>query len=165
MKARLHLIAAYIIISGCITLIAIAAPTLPNNGPRISKDALENSVFQYYTLANEGLVAEDYSRTLQAALNLQSSIIKAPIASKSKKLLQAVTLFAAAKNLEDQREQFKKLSISMWEYLKQTKQSSSKVYYQYCPMAKAYWVSEISEIRNPYYGSNMLDCGRTVESR
>jgi hypothetical protein len=30
---------------------------------------------------------------------------------------------------------------------------------QYCPMKKASWLSDSKDIRNPYYGANMLDCG------
>jgi Cu(I)/Ag(I) efflux system membrane fusion protein len=28
----------------------------------------------------------------------------------------------------------------------------------------AYWLSEIEEIRNPYFGEKMLSCGETIES-
>jgi Cu(I)/Ag(I) efflux system membrane fusion protein len=42
------------------------------------------------------------------------------------------------------------------------------VYYQYCPMANgnkgAYWLSEINEIKNPYFGEKMLSCGETRET-
>jgi membrane fusion protein, copper/silver efflux system len=33
----------------------------------------------------------------------------------------------------------------------------------YCPMAKAEWLQTSEEIRNPYYGSEMLECG-TIKS-
>ena len=32
----------------------------------------------------------------------------------------------------------------------------------YCPMAKKYWLQRGEEIRNPFYGASMLDCGRFV---
>ncbi|HEY3381188.1 MAG TPA: SCO family protein [Vicinamibacterales bacterium] len=32
----------------------------------------------------------------------------------------------------------------------------------YCPMAKKYWLQIGEEIRNPFYGKSMLDCGRIV---
>jgi Cu(I)/Ag(I) efflux system membrane fusion protein len=41
-------------------------------------------------------------------------------------------------------------------------------YYQFCPMAfddkGAYWLSEIKEIRNPYFGKKMNVCGETKET-
>lgn len=39
------------------------------------------------------------------------------------------------------------------------------VYYQYCPMKKAYWLSMEKEIKNPYYGSSMLTCGKVIETK
>ncbi len=38
------------------------------------------------------------------------------------------------------------------------------VYYQYCPMYKAGWLSNTEEVNNPYYGSKMLKCGSTKET-
>jgi len=42
------------------------------------------------------------------------------------------------------------------------------VYYQFCPMANgnqgATWLSEIEDIRNPYFGDAMLSCGETRET-
>ncbi len=37
---------------------------------------------------------------------------------------------------------------------------NNKVYEIYCPMAKATWLSNHSEVRNPYFGSKMLNCGK-----
>ncbi len=33
----------------------------------------------------------------------------------------------------------------------------------YCPMARKYWLQNGDAIRNPYYGKDMLECGRIVE--
>jgi len=33
------------------------------------------------------------------------------------------------------------------------------LYLQYCPMADAFWISNKTVIRNPYYGNSMLECG------
>jgi hypothetical protein len=30
----------------------------------------------------------------------------------------------------------------------------------YCPMVKASWLQKEDKIRNPYYGSTMLECGQ-----
>lgn len=46
--------------------------------------------------------------------------------------------------------------------------SHGTVYYQYCPMARgekgAYWLSDIKEIKNPYFGDAMLTCGETRDT-
>ena len=41
-----------------------------------------------------------------------------------------------------------------------------RIYQLHCPMAfdgaGADWFSEVSEVRNPYYGDKMLTCGKVV---
>lgn len=70
-----------------------------------------------------------------------------------------------ATNLNRQREAFSPLSASMYELIKYFG-SSKPVYREYCPMALndqgAMWLSGEEEIRNPYFGDEMLECG-TVE--
>ncbi len=45
--------------------------------------------------------------------------------------------------------------------------ANQKLYHDYCPMynegKSGYWLSEIKEIRNPYYGSEMLECGGMIK--
>ncbi len=71
------------------------------------------------------------------------------------------------KDTEHQREHFISLSKSMYELIKAAKHAET-VYYQHCPMADdgkgANWLSKESAIKNPYYGSQMLTCGKTVET-
>jgi hypothetical protein len=66
-----------------------------------------------------------------------------------------------------QRDHFMTLSKNVYELLKVSK-SATPVYYQFCPMANkgkgANWLSLESGIKNPYYGSQMLTCGKTVET-
>ena len=42
------------------------------------------------------------------------------------------------------------------------------IYYQYCPMYNggkgANWLSKENTVKNPYYGSMMLTCGKVVET-
>jgi hypothetical protein len=47
---------------------------------------------------------------------------------------------------------------------KAVKLSSEPVYQVYCPMKKANWLSSSKEIKNPYFGSAMLTCGKVVET-
>ena len=59
------------------------------------------------------------------------------------------------------------LSKNMYELIKVVKPAET-VYYQFCPMANdgkgANWLSKESGVKNPYYGSQMLSCGKTVET-
>ena len=71
------------------------------------------------------------------------------------------------KDANKQRIFLDRLSKNVYELLKVSK-TASPVYYQFCPMANdgkgANWLSKDSEIKNPYYGSMMMSCGKTVET-
>lgn len=62
-------------------------------------------------------------------------------------------------DLAHQREHFVKLSSNMYSLVFGFKANETDAYLQYCPMKKATWLSKNKEIRNPYYGKRMLDCG------
>ncbi len=69
--------------------------------------------------------------------------------------------------IEHQREHFISLSSNMFQLLKQF-QLQSNIYYEFCPMANdnkgAYWISENSQIENPYFGKKMPGCGSVKDS-
>lgn len=66
-----------------------------------------------------------------------------------------------------QRDHFVTLSTAIYKLQKVSK-TEIPVYYQFCPMANggkgANWLSKEKPIKNPYYGSQMLSCGKTVET-
>jgi hypothetical protein len=74
---------------------------------------------------------------------------------------------ANTKDLARQREHFMSLSKNIYALMKVAKYEQP-VYYQFCPMANdgkgANWLSKDTTIKNPYYGSQMLGCGKTVET-
>ncbi|HEY1025575.1 MAG TPA: hypothetical protein VGE26_10450, partial [Sphingobacteriaceae bacterium] len=59
------------------------------------------------------------------------------------------------------------LTSEVEKLIKASKIKSGTVYKQYCPMAYdgngAYWLANESDIRNPYYGDEMLECGEVKE--
>jgi len=71
------------------------------------------------------------------------------------------------KDVKHQRDHFNTLSKNIYALLKVSKQETP-TYYQFCPMANngkgANWLSKESAIQNPYYGSKMLSCGKTMET-
>ncbi len=67
-------------------------------------------------------------------------------------------------DLKKQREQFARLSTNMITLAKAVKLGSQPAYETYCPMKKASWLSDSKTIKNPYYGSAMLNCGNVVET-
>ena len=71
------------------------------------------------------------------------------------------------KDAGHQRDHFATLSKSIYELIKVSKQDTP-TYFQHCPMANkgkgADWLSKENTIKNPYFGSMMLSCGKTVET-
>jgi len=74
---------------------------------------------------------------------------------------------ATSTSIEKQRNAFMDLSANIYDLIKVSKQEIP-TYYQHCPMANdgkgANWLSKENTIKNPYYGSQMLTCGKTVET-
>lgn len=71
---------------------------------------------------------------------------------------------ADTKDLKQQRAYFANFSVNMAAVAKAVKLTDKPVYYAYCPMKKAYWLSSEKAIKNPYYGSSMLTCGEVTET-
>jgi hypothetical protein len=67
-----------------------------------------------------------------------------------------------SKDINHQREHFVSLSTNLFKLARQVKLSSQPIYEDYCPMKKAYWLSSDTAIRNPYFGSSMLTCGKVT---
>lgn len=74
---------------------------------------------------------------------------------------------ADTKDVKHQRDHFITLSKNMYSLIKVSK-PDTPTYYQFCPMANdgkgANWLSKENAVKNPYYGSQMLTCGKTVET-
>ena len=68
--------------------------------------------------------------------------------------------------IEHQREHFDMLSKDMYDLVKVSKPSQT-LYLDHCPMYNdnkgANWLSEVKEIKNPYLGKKMPECGEVKE--
>jgi hypothetical protein len=71
------------------------------------------------------------------------------------------------KEITHQRDHFMSLSKNLYAVIKVSK-SETPIYYQFCPMENkgkgANWLSLENKIKNPYYGNQMLTCGKVVET-
>lgn len=67
-------------------------------------------------------------------------------------------------DIAHQREHFATFSENFYKLAKAVKLSDKPVYYAYCPMKKSYWLSAEAAIKNPYYGNQMLTCGKVAET-
>ena len=71
-------------------------------------------------------------------------------------------------DIDEQRLEYATFNLAFYKSLKMFGLDNDTTYYQYCPMANgdqgAYWFSAEKEIRNPYFGDMMLNCGETRET-
>ena len=135
-------------------------------------------VFDAYFLLKDALVKTEG----KAAATVAKDVLTALNAVKMDELAMDVHmiwmkemngLMAGAKNISEtqdikrQREFFIPFSKSMYELIKVAKYETP-VYLQFCPMANdgkgANWLSKENAVKNPYYGSQMMTCGKTVET-
>jgi Cu(I)/Ag(I) efflux system membrane fusion protein len=70
-------------------------------------------------------------------------------------------------SLEEARKNFALYNRALYRSFKFLGHEGDPIYYQFCPMAfdnkGAYWLSETQEIRNPYFGDQMMTCGSTKD--
>ena len=79
-------------------------------------------------------------------------------------LLKSAGDISATNDIKKQRQYFAGFSEQMFALAQNVALSSRPIYKAYCPMKKAAWLSSEAAIRNPYYGSVMLTCGKVVET-
>ncbi len=71
-------------------------------------------------------------------------------------------------DIENKRMSFQIVTSDVYDLIRTVKYDKAKVYLQHCPMAfknkGADWLSNSSEIENPYLPKMMLDCGEIKDS-
>ena len=135
------------------------------------------SVFDGYFAVKDALVQTNGKLTASKAKTLASAAKAVKMEELSttahevwmkvaKTLLNDAALIAETTEPEKQRAHFISLSKSIYDLAKVSKQPTP-TYLQHCPMANdgkgADWLSREVGVKNPYYGSLMLTCGKTVE--
>ncbi|MEP0007373.1 MAG: efflux RND transporter periplasmic adaptor subunit [Balneola sp.] len=136
-----------------------------------------NEVLKEYLVLKDALVISDISKVSESAQNIQNRLDNVDMTlvegdmhvkwmSDLGKISKAGANIAQAQNLETQREEFLTLSAALIESVK-TFGVNGVVYQQFCPMTDGgkggYWLSESEEIKNPYFGEQMLKCGETIQ--
>jgi Cu(I)/Ag(I) efflux system membrane fusion protein len=138
-------------------------------------------VTDYYGL-KDALVATDAAKADEAANRLISSTdsMKSYISNDSgqaialRPYLDTISMstrqIASVKDetTEQKRIHFEKVSDAMFGMLRAANMKNAGIYRQYCPMAfndkGAYWLSDVTDIKNPYFGKKMLECGEVTDS-
>ena len=138
---------------------------------------LTNLVNQYFAL-KDALVKTDASAAADKAALLQDAIKTVDMNKLAPaehtvwmKVMNNLTTDAAAiakgKDVTKQRLAFASLSTKLYELAK-VSSFGIPIYYQHCPMFNdgkgANWLSKEKAVKNPFYGSQMITCGSTVET-
>lgn len=122
-----------------------------------------NAVYDHYIHLKNVLVKSDAKEAQVAAAALE----KALKAIGNEKGAEAAGKIAQSTSLAAQRAELNSLTTEVENTIRPGTLSSGKIYKQYCPMANdgngGYWLSAEPEIRNPYYGDDMLECGEVKE--
>jgi copper chaperone CopZ len=147
-----------------------------NTGTQVTNQLAK--VFSNYFSLKDALVSTDGNLASQKASELVKSINEIKMDKLTteehnvwmkvmKDLVFDVAHINETKEASHQRDHFVTLSKNIYELIKVSKQPDT-IYYQHCPMYNdgkgANWLSKESAIKNPYYGSQMLSCGKTVET-
>lgn len=161
-----------------ITTVADSAVKISTKTSAVSSLDINSIVSEYLKLKNA--LANDSSKEAATAGKKLSAILNETNLSafSPDEKNKYRTVFAAmdsnvkhisenADKLDHQRKYFALVSKDMTELIK-TFGSNKKLYVDYCPMydggKSGYWISEIKEIKNPYFGSEMISCGGVVET-
>ena len=135
------------------------------------KDAKAEAILASYFILKDALVADDSKMAAQAGLKLETSLKnfdKSSYTKDQQKELNDIIVDAtehaqhiAKSHLDHQREHFKTLSKDIADMVAITG-TKSTLYEQFCPMydGGSAWLSINKEVRNPFYGSQMLKCGK-----
>ncbi len=130
-------------------------------GPQFA-DAPVSEAWNQYMHLRESLVQTNAEGAAAAA-----KALKETLGDAEPELGNLAAAIANEANVEAQRQLFSEF-ISKSEAYFAASLSSGTLYKQFCPMAfgnkGGYWLSDVAEIRNPYFGDKMLTCGTVAET-
>ncbi|WP_217603871.1 DUF3347 domain-containing protein [Chitinophaga sp. GbtcB8] len=129
------------------------------------KDEKVNNVYQHYVHLTTALVNSDSTEAKNAGAAIEAGAKELPGADS---ILANAKRIAQSSSLEEQRQQYISLSTAVIALVRSTGVSSGELYVDYCPMANnekgASWLSSSKDIKNPYFGDEMLTCGEVKET-
>jgi hypothetical protein len=159
-----------LLMATAITLFATIANGQTNTGV--------NKVLNAYIQLKDALVKSDGTSSFGASKALLTAIQEVNMSELNadthtqwmkvvNDLKEDAEHISETKEITHQRDHFMSLSKNLFTVLKVSK-SETPIYYQFCPMANkgkgANWLSLENKIKNPYYGNQMLICGKVVET-
>lgn len=136
-------------------------------------------VYNSYLIMKDAFVASDGIQVNKAAKDVSSTLEAVDMGllkgethmtwmEQLETLDKTIKSIGSLTDIETQRIEFALFNLTFYKSLKTFGLSNVTAYYQFCPMALdnkgAYWFSDSEEIRNPYFGDAMLECGEVIET-
>ena len=129
------------------------------------KDTQQDEVLKQYFSLKDALVASNASNAQKEATSLTASLKASSAFAKSVLMSDSI---AKTNDLAKQRSTFTNLSNELIAQFSKTSLLKGSFYLQFCPMANegngGYWLAAEQEVRNPYYGDEMLNCGEVKKT-
>ena len=129
------------------------------------KDNQQDEVLKQYFSLKDALVASNASNAQKEATSLTTFLKASPAFAKSVLMSDSI---AKTNDLAKQRSTFTNLSNELIAKFSKTSLLKGSFYLQFCPMANegngGYWLAAEQEVRNPYYGDEMLNCGEVKKT-
>lgn len=142
-----------------------AVPAAESRATAQVKDDMLNAVYQQYASLSKALVESDMGKAKISANAIEAG---AKELNDGAAVGKAAAKIAGATDIDAQRIAFSDLSNQLIGLVKKAGMDSGELYVDFCPMALndkgAYWISGIKEIRNPYFGDRMLNCGEVKDT-
>jgi len=162
-------------------------PSVTISIPDSTNNAIDSMLSAYYNFKSTLVEADSVASLLSSetfytrvkTIDLRS-ISDTSLVKKLQSNLDTLNVFAKAAqqslNIADKRIQLNNITRQLYALLQNVQYHKERVFYQKCPMAfhdneEGFWLSNISEIENPYLGkkhptyqSGMLHCGEVVDS-
>ncbi|MGF7079176.1 DUF3347 domain-containing protein [Mucilaginibacter sp. UYCu711] len=151
-----------------IFIVVLLAVVTINVKAQASNATINNVVAAYLEVKNA--LAADNGKAAQARAKVLSTQIAAVQLQDENWKKYADKLSFDSRHISEtdaiahQREHFASLSKNFYAVVKSMKANAKTLYWQYCPMKKSSWLSDVEAIENPYYGKEMLECGSVKET-
>ena len=121
-------------------------------------------VYNAYLQVKDNLVKTDGKAAQKSADTLAQTLSTIKGCTEAEELAKKM---AATNDVKSQRILFLQVSQDVIPLVKGIKNPKAPIYVAYCPMANegkgGYWLTAQKEIKNPYYGEDMLECGEIKE--
>jgi len=151
-----------------------------SNNTDTVNDEIGGLIDDYYSMkdnfvAENELLVNKYAAAMeQAADTLDLNTVKTTAVDKekNKQLVEEINAdlkgLVAEKDIEAKRKPFRAVSDKLYELIKAIQYDKQIIYHEHCPMAfnqtGADWLSNTTDIKNPYIPTKMLDCGEVHDT-